>query len=90
MVKKLLMTAASGALLAGVAIGATAPAQAQVGFEIGPRGARVYDRDAYRPVVERRERRRVIVEDDDDCRVVIRRRVNRFGERVTERIRDCD
>ncbi len=88
MLKKFLMTAASGALLAGVAIGATAPAQAQVGIEIGPRGPRVYES---RPtVVERRERRRVIVDDDDDCRVVIRRRTNHRGERVTERTRICD
>jgi hypothetical protein len=91
MLKKLVMTAASAALLAGVGIGTSAPAQAQVGIEIGPGGARVYERDAYRPVIERRERRRVIVEDDDDdCRTIIRRRVNRFGEIVERRVRECD
>ncbi len=90
MIKRILMTTASAALLAGVTLTA-APAQAQFGVEIGPGGARVYDgpRDGYRPVIERRERR-IVEEDDDDCRIVIERRVNRFGERVTRRTRVCD
>lgn len=92
MFKRILMTTASAAILAGLAIGAAAPSQAQVGIEIGPRGPRVYDdRDGYRPVIERRERRVIVDEDDDEeCRFVVERRVNRFGESVTRRTRVCD
>ena len=90
MFKRFLITTASAALLAGVAVGAAVPAQAQVGIEIGPRGPRVYEqRDEYRPVVERRQRR-VVVEEEEDCRMVVERRVNRFGERVETRRRVCN
>jgi len=91
--KKLALMLATVALGLGGGIAATsAPAQAQVGLEIGPGGARVYQERPYRPVVERRHvERRVVVEDDDqDCRVEVRRRINRFGERVVTRTRICD
>jgi hypothetical protein len=43
-------------------------------------------------VVERRHvERRVIVEDDSrDCRIEVRRRINRFGEREVTRTRICE
>ena len=57
--------------------------------EIGPRGPRIYDDRDREPRYERR--RRVIEEDDDDdCRIVERRSINRFGERVVRRERICD
>lgn len=91
MFKRFLITTASAALLAGVAVGAAVPAQAQVGIEIGPRGPRAYEqRDEYRPVVERRQRRVVVEEEEEDCRMVVERRVNRFGERVETRRRVCN
>jgi hypothetical protein len=87
----LLLTAA--ALSFGAATGlANTPAQAQVGVEIGPGGARIYEDRPYRPVVERRRvERRVIVEDDDqECRTEVRRRINRFGEREVRRVQICE
>ena len=53
----------------------------QLRIEEGRRGVRV---DLGGP--RRFERRRF----ERDCRVVVTRRVNRFGERVTERRRICD
>ena len=91
--KKLALLVATAALgLGGALASGTTPAQAQVGLEIGPGGARIYENRPYRPVVERRHvERRVVVEDDDrDCRVEVRRRINRFGERVVTRTRICD
>ncbi|HYF55405.1 MAG TPA: hypothetical protein VEA41_14200 [Salinarimonas sp.] len=79
-----------------LAIGAAftaAPAQAQVGFEVGPGGVRLGVRDdrPYQQVIERRNQRRVIVEDDEEeCRVEVRRRVNQFGEVTTRRVRICE
>lgn len=90
MFKRFLMTTASAAILAGVALGAAVPAQAQFGIEIGPR-ANDGPREGYRPVIERRERRAIVDEDDEEeCRVVVQRRVNRFGETVVTRRRVCD
>ena len=91
--KKLALMLATVALGFGGGIAVTStPAQAQVGIEIGPSGPRVYQERAYRPVVERRHvERRVIVEDDtEECRVEVRRRINRFGERVVTRTRICE
>ena len=88
----LLFTAATLGLGGAMAV-ATTPAQAQVGVEIGPGGARIYENRPhhYGPVVERRRvERRVVVDDDSDCRVEVRRRINRFGERVVTRTRICD
>ena len=92
MFKRFLITTASAALLAGATLGVSAPAQAQFGVEIGAGGARVYDgpRDGYRPVIERRERRVIVEDDEEECRVVVERRVNRFGERVESRRRVCN
>lgn len=86
----LLTTAALG--FGGILATASTPAQAQVGIEIGPGGARVYeDRPNYRPVIERRRvDRRVVIEDDEECRVEVRRRINRFGEREVRRVRICE
>jgi hypothetical protein len=90
----LLMTAVAALGFGTIMTSASTPAQAQVGLQVGPGGVRVYeDRDRdYRPVVERRRvERRVVVEDDDrDCRVEVRRRINRFGERVVSRRTVCD
>ena len=91
--KKLALMIATAALGLGSGIAATStPAQAQVGIEIGPGGPRIYQERAYRPVVERRHvERRVVVEDDsEECRVEVRRRINRYGERVVTRTRICE
>ena len=88
------MTAVAALGFGSILAGPSTPAQAQVGLQVGPGGVRVYEeRDRpYRPVVERRRvERRVIVEDDDrDCRVEVRRRINRYGERVVSRRTVCD
>ena len=84
-----LMITAAAFGLGALATTAATPAHAQVGVEIGPGGARVYEN---RPVIERRRvERRVVVDDDDqDCRVEIHRRINRFGEREVRRVRICE
>ena len=86
----LLATAVLG--FGGIIGAATTPAQAQVGLEVGPGGVRVYEDRPYRPVVERRRvERRVIVDDDgEDCRIEVRRRINRYGEREVRRTRICE
>lgn len=87
MLRNTIIAAASvGAALVAFAV----PASAQVGFEIGPNGARVFQDQPYRPVIERRERRVIIEDDQEECRVEVRRRVNRFGEVVTRRVRICE
>jgi hypothetical protein len=89
----LLMTAVAALGFGSFMTSASTPAQAQVGLEVGPGGVRVYEeRDRpYRPVVERRRvERRVVVDDDRDCRVEVRRRINRFGEREVRRVEICD
>jgi hypothetical protein len=80
----------------------TAPAQAQVQFELGIDqpgydrpgydGPRYDEPRGYRYAQERRGFRGPIVrdDDDDDCRIVIKRRVNRYGELVIRRMRICD
>ncbi len=93
MTKIALLFTAAALSFGGIAATSATPAQAQVGVEIGPRGARVYeDRPDYRPVIERRRvERRVVVDDDgEDCRIEIRRRINRFGEREVRRTRICE
>ncbi len=69
-----------------------APAQAQVGVEFGPGGVRlgIQEDRPYRQVIERRERRVVVDEDEEECRIVVRRRVNQFGDVVTRRTRVCE
>ena len=92
---KILARAALAALmLGGAALVSAEPAQAQVEFrfgggpDFGPR--RFVDVDEPYGRRYRRERR-VIVEDDDvECRVIIRRRINRFGEPVEVRRRVCN
>ncbi len=73
----------------------SAPAQAQVQFEFGigrpDYGGPRYDEPrGYRYAGERRGFRGPVFDDDDDCRMVVKRRVNRFGEVVERRIRICD
>ena len=87
--RRLVLLAFAG-LIGSVAPSLFSSAQAQVGVEIGPRGPRIYDDRDREHRYERR--RRVIVEEDDDvdCRVVERRSINRFGERVVRRERICD
>jgi hypothetical protein len=93
MIKGLLTTTAA-LTLAGAAFVASAPAQAQVGVEIGPGGARVYDRSQVeRRVIERRTGpRRVVVEEDDDNQVceTRTRRVRVNGVWRTRRVTVCD
>jgi len=92
MSKTLLISTVAALTLGGALM--SAPASAQIGLEIGPGGARITEDRGYRPVIERRveQRRRVIVEEDDEeeCRTEVRRTVNRFGERVTRRVRICE
>jgi len=87
----LLVAAAALGFAGGLGVWPT-PAQAQVGIEIGPGGARIYEERPYRPVLERRhvERRVILDEDGEDCRVEIRRRINRFGEREVRRVQICE
>ncbi|MCB5174547.1 MULTISPECIES: hypothetical protein [Microvirga] len=89
---KNILLAAAAVLGFGSIMASGAPAQAQVGLEIGPGGVRVYEDRPHRPVVERRRvERRVIVEDEgEDCRVEVRRRINRFGEREVRRVTICE
>jgi hypothetical protein len=91
MLRRVLLLAPASLVLGIGLAGFSAPASAQVGIEIGPGGPRLYDDRPYRPVIERRERR-VIVEEDagEDCRVEIRRRVDRYGDVVTRRVRICE
>jgi hypothetical protein len=87
--KSLLISTIAAVSLAGIAVSASTPASAQdIRFGIGPGGPRVgvYDE---RPVVERRVVRRSY-DDDSDCRVIIKRRVNSYGETVERRTRVCD
>ncbi len=46
----------------------------------------VEERIIRRPVVERQVVRRI----EPDCEIVVRKRINRFGERVVIRERICD
>ena len=94
MIRTLFSTTAASLILAGASLGLGAPAQAQVGVEIGPGGVRI---DQERPRVERRviERRspgrRVVIEEDDDEEVceTRTRRVREGGVWRTRRIRIC-
>jgi hypothetical protein len=95
-------TLISGAV-AGFATGAVAPAQAEDGrnaaaiagaigcFAAGAAvgGPRYYDPPHTATTRVYRDRR-VIVDDEPDCRMVVTKRVNRFGERVTVRREVCD
>jgi hypothetical protein len=88
--KSLLISTVAALSLAGLATAATTPASAQdIRLGIGPGGPRVgvYDE---RPVVERRVVRRSYEDDNGDCRVIIKRRVNAYGETVVRRTRVCD
>jgi hypothetical protein len=87
--KSVLISTIAAVSLAGIALSVSTPASAQdIRFGIGPGGPRVgvYDE---RPVVERRVVRRSY-DDDSDCRVIIKRRVNSYGETVERRTRVCD
>lgn len=86
-------------IAAAVAVAAAfgAPAQAQVQFEFGIDrpgydGPRYHEPRGYRFAGERRgfQGPAVLDDDDDDCRIVIKRRVNRYGEVVERRMRICD
>jgi len=80
--------------LAALVLGSTAfmtaaPAQAQYGYHDGYRPRverRIIERRVERPVVERRIVRRAV---SPDCRIVVSRRINRFGERVVTKRRIC-
>ena len=95
MTRVLFSTAAAVMIAAGAGVGLSVPAEAQVGVEIGPGGARVYEQ---RPRVERRiiERRsparRVVVEEDDDDEVceTRTRRVRVNGVMRTRRVTVCE
>ena len=95
MLKALLSTAAAATIGVGASALAFVPAHAQVGVEVGPGGARVYEN---RPSVERRviERRtpsrRVVVEEDEDDEVceTRTRRVRVNGVWRTRRMTVCE
>jgi hypothetical protein len=89
--KSLLISTVAALGLAGIAVSAATPASAQdIRLGIGPGGPRVGVYDERPAVVERRVVRRSYVDDDDDCRVIIKRRVNAYGETVVKRTRVCD
>ncbi len=88
--KSLLISTVAAISLAAVAAAST-PASAQdIRFGIGPGGPRVGVYDERPAVVERRVVRRSYDDDDGDCRVIIKRRVNAYGETVVKRTRVCD
>jgi hypothetical protein len=90
MMRRVLPAGLTALVLGGATLMTAAPAQAQYGYY-----------DGYRPRVERRIVERRIVRPDyarpwygrgfygRDCRVVVTRRINRFGERVVTRRRIC-
>jgi hypothetical protein len=89
-IRGLLPAGLTALVLGGAALVTASPALAQYGYDYG-----------YRPRVERRVIERRIVRPDygrpwygrryygRDCRVVVTRRINRFGERVVVRRRIC-
>ena len=91
---KMLAGAAVAALaLGGVALVSATPAQAQLEFRFGTPSP---DYGPQRYVAEepygrryRRERRVIVEDDEEECRIIIRRRINRFGEPVEIRKRIC-
>ena len=89
--KSLLISTVAAIGLAGIAVSAATPAAAQdIRFGIGPGGPRIGVYDERPAVVERRVVRRSYVDDDEDCRVIVKRRVNAYGETVVKRTRVCD
>jgi hypothetical protein len=90
--KSVLISTVAALGLAGMAVAATTPAAAQdIRLGIGPGGPRVGVYDERPAVVERRVVRRSYVdEDEEDCRVIVKRRVNAYGETVVKRTRVCD
>jgi len=86
--KKLLPTGLAALVVGGASLMAALPAQAQYGDGYRPRvERRIIERRVMNPVVERRIIvRRPIAR---DCRIVVTRRINRFGERVVVRRRIC-
>lgn len=69
---------AVGGFAAGAALGSAA------------RGPHYYD-PPYTATTRVYRDRRVIVEDDEpECRMIVRRSVNAYGERVVKRVRVCD
>jgi hypothetical protein len=90
MAKTFLISTVAALTLGGSMLASGGPAQAQVDVEVRP-GVRFHHHEGpYRPVVEHRVQRRVVVNQGDECRVRISRRVNRFGEVVTRRVRICE
>jgi uncharacterized protein YcfJ len=73
--------AAAAGAIGGFAAGAA------VGSAVG--GPRYYDPPHTATTRVYRDRR-VVVDDEPDCRMVVTKRVNRFGERVTVRREVCD
>jgi len=88
--KSLLISTVAALGLAGMAVSAATPASAQDIRGIGPSGPRIGVYDERPAVVERRVVRRSYVDDDEDCRVIVKRRVNAYGETVVKRTRVCD
>ncbi len=89
--KSVLFATVAAISLAGIAVSTSTPASAQdIRFGIGPGGPRVGVYDERPTVVERRVVRRRVYDDDSDCRVIIKRRVNAYGETVVKRTRVCD
>jgi len=89
--KSLLISTVAAFGIAGAAASVSTPASAQVVFGVGPGGPRVGVYDERPAVVERRVVRRSYDDDDvGDCRVIIKRRVNAYGETVVRRTRVCD
>ena len=89
--KSLLISTVAALGLAGIAVSAATPASAQdIRLGIAPGGPRIGVYDERPAVVERRVVRRSYVDDDEDCRVIVKRRVNAYGETVVKRTRVCD
>lgn len=92
---KMLASAAVAALaIGGAAFVSATPAEAQIEFRFG---SPTPDYGPQRYVAEepygrryRRERRVIVEDDQEECRVIVRRRINRFGEPVEVRRRVCN
>jgi hypothetical protein len=94
-IRTLFSTTAASLILAGASLGLGAPAQAQMGVEIGPGGVRTYqERPQVEPrVIERRSPgRRVVIEEDANEEVceTRTRRVRVDGVWRTRRVRVCE
>jgi hypothetical protein len=91
--KHLLYNTVAAAILAGAASVSTAPAQAQIGVEIGRDGVRIGEQRprVERQIIERRSSaRRVLIDDDDETCETRTQRTRIKGVWRTKRVTVCE